>query len=117
MRSEEVINFILDKKFKKTVFSGYEATDVDAFFDKVIEYIKDLEKNVNEYKAVADKAKSQIEQLTQENANLLSKNNALTAQNKNYEANGYGNVIWNNTMEKLEKVREDIDKIKAKKGE
>lgn len=114
MRSEDVINFILDKKFKKTVFSGYEATDVDAFFDKVIEYIKALEKNVDEYKAVADNAKSEIEKLTRENANLLSKNSALSVQNKNYEANGYSSVVWNN---EIEKIKEDINQMKSHKGE
>ena len=39
---DKEINKILDKVFKKAISTGYDADEVDAFFDEVIDYIKQV---------------------------------------------------------------------------
>jgi DivIVA domain-containing protein len=40
--SNKIVKEILEKKFKKSIFSGYDPFDVDNFFDRMIIYINDL---------------------------------------------------------------------------
>ncbi len=104
MSNKEMNEKILNKKFKKTIFSGYETEDVDSFFDEVIEYLKkndsqieDLEKNVAT--------------LRSENQKLLASNAKLTSDAETYkklalelDKEGYGHVMHNRfAREKREK--------------
>ena len=40
--NNKIVKEILEKKFKKSIFSGYDPFDVDHFFDQVIIYINDM---------------------------------------------------------------------------
>ena len=42
--NNKIVKEILEKKFKKSIFSGYDPFDVDNFFDRIIIYINDPNK-------------------------------------------------------------------------
>ena len=88
MANQDMNEKILNKKFKKAVFSGYDMADVDAFFDLVIEYLKNNDKMVELYKGDNAQLKKQILELQAKLDELLKQNKKLAAEVKTYE--GYG---------------------------
>ncbi|MCQ3914359.1 MAG: DivIVA domain-containing protein [Mycoplasmoidaceae bacterium] len=93
MTNKEMTEKILNKKFKKAVFSGYDTTDVDSYFDEVIEYLKNNDKMVELYKDDNDKLKNQLKDLMTVNANLEKEKKKLIREIKEYEEEGYGNML------------------------
>lgn len=95
MANQEMNEKILNKKFKKTIFSGYETEDVDSFFDLVIEYLKQNDLKV-------DSLEKELASLKQDNEKLAAQNIKLTHQANTYkklaeelEKEGYGHVFEN----------------------
>ncbi|MCQ3907793.1 MAG: DivIVA domain-containing protein [Mycoplasmoidaceae bacterium] len=93
MANQETIEKILNKKFKKAVFSGYDSADVDSFYDKVIEYLKNNDKMVESYKDDALKLKEQVKNLTSLNATLNQEKVKLEQTIKEYQEEGYGSML------------------------
>ncbi|MCQ2747707.1 MAG: DivIVA domain-containing protein [Mycoplasmoidaceae bacterium] len=81
---------ILNKKFKKAVFSGYDANDVDSFFDTVITYLENNDKMLESHKANMAKQEKLIAELQTKVAELQNENNKLSLTVKTYEDEGYG---------------------------
>lgn len=90
MVNNEMNEKILNKQFKKAAFSGYDATDVDSFFDSVIVYLKNNDKMVELYKEDLAKLKNAYLKLQQDFEALKAKNRKLEQEVKDYEAEGYG---------------------------
>lgn len=90
MANQEMNEKILNKKFKKGIFSGYDTADVDAFFDHVIEYLKNNDKMVELYKDDIAKLKEQIKQLQEANEQLKQQTTKLANEVKSLEEEGYG---------------------------
>lgn len=96
MANKEMTEKILNKRFKKAVFSGYDTADVDAFFDFVIEYLKNNDKMVELNKGEAEKAKALVKNLQAEIASLQKDKAKLTKEIEEYQAEGYGNTWLKN---------------------
>lgn len=103
MANQEMQEKILNKKFKKTVFAGYDTVDVDSFFDLVIDYLKANDNSVEVYK-------QEIEKLRKLAAEYKTRNDSLTQQLaeqvaivKQYEADGYANVHTNKLIQEITK--------------
>lgn len=90
MDNKEMNEKILNKKFKKAVFSGYDMTDVDSFYDSIIEYLKNNNKMVELYKADANKFKEQVKALQSTNAALLKDKAKLIKEIQELKSEGYG---------------------------
>ncbi len=92
MANQEINEKILNKKFKKAVFSGYDSADVDTFFDSVIEYLKNNDKMVELYKKEAEKLKMDIQALKVANNSLEKDNAKLQREIKEFRDEGYGSM-------------------------
>ncbi|MCQ2957044.1 MAG: DivIVA domain-containing protein [Mycoplasmoidaceae bacterium] len=93
MDNKEMTEKILNKKFKKAVFSGYDTVDVDGFFDTVIEYLKNNDKMVELYKKDSSDAIAKVKGLENQIANLEKEKNRLINEVKEYQEEGYGNML------------------------
>lgn len=100
MSNKEMTEKILNKKFKKAVFSGYDSSDVDAFYDIVIEYLKNNDKMVESYKEDTLKYKEQVEKLTSLNNALTKEREKLQTTIKEFEEEGYGNMLLKHRNQK-----------------
>ena len=95
---DKAINKILDKVFKSTASAGYDADEVDAFFDEIIDYIRgvrELQKTLwvqleNKDKEIA-KLKLKIQQIEAEAKKTEERLKDLEAEGysnyKNYKGN------------------------------
>ena len=95
MTNEEMSKIILNKKFKKTAFAGYDTIDVDSFFDLVIQYLDSNDKKVAEYKAILDKIRNDNTDLKKQIDLLTKSNNEKQAKIDTFYAEGYSHVIEN----------------------
>ncbi len=93
MDNKETTEKILNKKFKKAVFSGYDTVDVDSFFDQIIEYLKTNDKMVELYKKDSSEALAKVKGLQDQIANLQKENKRLVNEVKEYQEEGYGNML------------------------
>ncbi len=95
MANQEMNEKILNKKFKKTIFSGYETEDVDSFFDLVIEYLKQNDKKIVDLEQALATLKADNEKLTALKSKL--EHDAATYKKMADELNkeGYGHVLEN----------------------
>ena len=100
MANKEMTEKILNKKFKKAVFSGYDSADVDSFYDYVIEYLQNNDKMVESYKEDALKYKEQVEKLTSLNNALVKERERLQNTIKEYQEEGYGNMLLKHRNQK-----------------
>lgn len=100
MANQEINEKILNKKFKKAVFSGYDSADVDTFFDSVIEYLKNNDKMVELYKKEAEKLKMDIQALKVANNSLEKDNAKLQREIKEFRDEGYGSMRLKPTNQK-----------------
>ncbi|MBQ0045377.1 MAG: DivIVA domain-containing protein [Mycoplasma sp.] len=96
MANTEITEKILNKKFKKAVFSGYDTADVDAFFDFVIDYLKNNDKMVELYKGDAEKSRALAKNLQAKVISLEKDKAKLTKEVEEYQAEGYGNAWLKN---------------------
>lgn len=92
MANKEITEKILNKKFKKAVFSGYDAIDVDTFYDSVIEYLKNNDKMVELYKDEATNLKVELQKLKVANNNLEKQNAKLQKEVQELKEEGYGSL-------------------------
>ena len=100
--NNKIVKEILEKKFKKSIFSGYDPFDVDQFFDKTIIYIKDLlEIKVSLENEIESWKKKYCKLLEQKN-NLVNQNTFLKNEINEYQKEGYGQKHLNHRMDKLE---------------
>ncbi|MCQ3908012.1 MAG: DivIVA domain-containing protein [Mycoplasmoidaceae bacterium] len=93
MSNKEMTDKILNKKFKKSVFSGYDCNDVDAYFDQVIEYLLNNDKTVQSYADDIANLKKQVKQLLADKAALQKENAKLNKEIEEYQEEGYGNML------------------------
>lgn len=93
MDNKETTEKILNKKFKKAVFSGYDTVDVDSFFDQIIEYLKNNDKMVELYKKDSSEALAKVKGLQDQIASLQKENKRLVNEVKEYQEEGYGNML------------------------
>lgn len=109
---QEIVQKILNKKFSKKIYSGYDAEDVDAFFDEVINYIEDID---NEMKLV-DKNKNELVNKIDELYNLIDQKDQLikTLQYEidEYKRDGYSNQRFDSELQNLKKQIDELNKNK-----
>lgn len=105
MSSSEIIKEVLEKKFKKSLFSGYDPLDVDLFFDKVTTYINDLNEINKNIEDKYDLLNKKYHDLFVENEKL--KNKILNYQKEIYTKN-YLNKNTNKSQEIHESVYENL---------
>ena len=106
--NNKIVKEILEKKFKKSIFSGYDPYDVDLFFDKTILYIKDiLEVNSSLENEIELWRKKYFKMLEQKN-NLDNQNKILKNEINEYQKEGYGQKHLNHRIDKLEEKSKTI---------
>lgn len=93
MSNKEMTDKILNKKFKKSVFSGYDCADVDSYFDQVIQYLQNNDKMVQSYTDDIANLKKQVKQLQIEKETLQKENAKLNKEIEEYQEEGYGNML------------------------
>ncbi|XQP55749.1 MAG: DivIVA domain-containing protein [Mycoplasmoidaceae bacterium] len=93
MTNEEKVEEIINKKFKKAVFSGYDSVDVDAFFDQVIEYLQNNDKIVKSYKDDMEKMKNEMKKMNSTIESLEKDKAKLKEKVKEYQDEGYDNIF------------------------
>jgi DivIVA domain-containing protein len=96
---------ILEKKFNKSIHSGYDPEDVDTFFDEVIDYL-------NEVNDITKKIYDENTRLNQEISKLhdeIERKDQLIQTNvqelDNLKAEGYSNK---RTSDEIRQLREAI---------
>lgn len=95
MANQEMNEKILNKKFKKTIFSGYETEDVDSFFDEVIEYLKQNDKIITDLNKTLVSLKEENEQLKNQNVKLVQQTATYKKMADELQKEGYGNILEN----------------------
>ena len=93
---EKAINKILDKVFKKAISTGYDAEQVDSFFDEVIEYIKQVRQLQKTLSAQLQVKDQQIAKLHGQIKQLEDKCHQLEDDIEEYRKNGYSTLRSNN---------------------
>ncbi|MDR0752919.1 MAG: hypothetical protein LBF02_02330 [Mycoplasmataceae bacterium] len=104
---EKIVTEILEKKFNESLNYGYDATDVDEFFDKVNEYLKVIlfhcQKKVDEVEML----ENEIEKITDEKNQLEREKEILAIENKNLKDQGYGSINSKNQEKYINKKLEE----------
>ena len=88
---DKAINKIRDKVFKKAISTGYDADEVDAFFDEVIDYIKqvrELQKTLSAQLQVKDKEIAKLNSRIQQIENEAKK---IEEELSDLKKEGYSN--------------------------
>ena len=100
--NDKMIDKILNKEFKKAILAGYDAYDVDAFFDLVIEYLKKINSNdktfIDEINKLHRENKELQEKLDFKIQELSEKNRLI----KQLQDEGYSNLHTNRRISNLE---------------
>ena len=100
--NDKMIDKILNKEFKKAILAGYDAYDVDAFFDSVIEYLKNINSNdktfIDEINKLHRENKKLQEKLDIKIQELSDKNRLI----KQLQDEGYSNLHTNRRISNLE---------------
>lgn len=100
--SNKIVKEILKKKFKKSIFSGYDPFDVDNFFDRMIIYINDLLEIKSSLENEIESWKKKYCELLEQKKNLVNQNTILKNEINEYQKEGYGQKHLNRRMDKLE---------------
>jgi len=103
MDNQEKIEEILNKKFKKSIFSGYDTLDVDEYFDRVIEYIKNCDKRTKEAEELVATLKLENDKLSQQVAKLSTDLASAETLVKEFKQNGYDNVVIDSKTKTISK--------------
>ncbi len=106
--NNKIVKEILDKKFKKSIFSGYDPLDVDHFFDKTIAYINDLLKIKCSLESEIESWKIKYCKLLEQKNGLITQNTILKNEISEYQKEGYGQKHLNKRMDKLEQKYKTI---------
>ncbi|MCF0227955.1 MAG: DivIVA domain-containing protein [Malacoplasma sp.] len=89
---DKEINKILDKVFKKAISTGYDADEVDAFFDEVIDYIKQVRELQKSLSAKLEAKDQEIIKLNSKIQQDEEKCKKLEKIIEEYKDNGYSNT-------------------------
>ena len=100
--SNKIAKEILEKKFKKSIFSGYDPFDVDQFFDKIITYLNDLLEIKVSLENEIELWKKKYCKLIEQKNNLINQNTILKNEIIEYQKEGYGQKHLNRRIDKLE---------------
>lgn len=107
-----MIEKILDKKFKKSMFAGYEPLDVDGFFDTTITYIREIMQMNDRLKLLNDQLTKKATDLEQKLQSIQLKNSELQSEVEQYLKEGYGQRHLNNKVNNLTKEIQNLKKVK-----
>jgi DivIVA domain-containing protein len=107
---EKLTNEILDKKFEKSNSSGYSAEEVDAFFDKVNEYLIAVREEYADVKKENNDLIIQKQELNNEIGRLNNYIKAQEEQLNEYRKEGYSNMRTQNEINDLKKMISDLQK-------
>jgi len=99
MNNQDKVEEILNKQFKKSIFSGYDPLDVDEFFDQVIEFLKLNDKRVKEAESIAKELKEKNDSLIEQVKQLQQQLSQCETLIKEYKNNGYDNIIKKNQFQ------------------
>lgn len=105
MANQEMNEKILNKKFKKTIFSGYETEDVDSFFDLVIEYLKQNDKTIEDLQKTLVQLKADNQQLKEQNLKLVQDANKYKILASELQKDGYDNVLKNRFIQQKKEAK------------
>jgi DivIVA domain-containing protein len=119
---EKLNEIIVEKKFKSSLNSGYNAEEVDKFFDEINQYIDEIKKETASVYEQNTQLHNRIKQLEQENGILNDRLDNVSADNTFLKQEGYGNVKDRNDInhmqgdirlqkENNEKLQEQIKKL------
>jgi len=103
MNNQDKVEEILNKQFKKSIFSGYDPLDVDEFFDQVCEYLKLNDKRVKEAESTAKELKDKNDSLTEQVKQLQQELSQCQTLIEEYKRNGYDNIINKNKFQDQDK--------------
>lgn len=106
--NNKILKEILEKKFKKSIFSGYDPYDVDLFFDKTIAYINDLLEIKGSLENEIELWKKKYFKLLEQKNILVNQNTILKNEISEYQKEGYGQKHLNNRIDKLEEKYKNI---------
>ena len=107
---DQMLDEILNKKFNKKIHAGYDPEDVDAFFDYVINYLKELNVEANK---LFSKTNNSLDEIKKLNLVIYEKNKhieMLQQQIDEYKQNGYDNQRLQQKLQSLEQKIESVNK-------
>ncbi|MDR2461727.1 MAG: DivIVA domain-containing protein [Mycoplasmataceae bacterium] len=102
---------ILDKKFRKKLYAGYDPEDVDIFFDKIISYIKDINITISEYRKKNNDNSEKIKELEQKLEQKESIINEINFQLESIKKEGYHMLPF---MQEMSNMKKEIKKLSKK---
>lgn len=88
--NKDILNEILEKKFKLSNGIGYDPTDVDKFFDEVMVYIQNTNETLDKKNKEISQSHEKNQTLNQEIANLNERIVELNNTIQEYKQEGYG---------------------------
>lgn len=100
---DQMMHEILNKKFNKKIHSGYDPEDVDAFFDYVNNYLREINTQANNLLASLQNAQKERDAL---NIAVNEKNKTIERlQNEidELKAEGYNNQRLSSELSELKK--------------
>ena len=106
--NNKILKEILEKKFKKSIFSGYDPYDVDLFFDKTIAYINDLLEIKGSLENEIELWRKKYFKLLEQKNILVNQNTILKNEISEYQKEGYGQKHLNKRIDKLEEKYKNI---------
>lgn len=104
-----ITNKILNKKFNKSLYAGYDPVDVDSFFDEVINYINevsDFDEKTKEQSSVIEK---KYKELVEQNKQYKEEIQDLKTQVDKFIKEGYGQK---HIMDQMTELRKEIKSLK-----
>jgi agmatine/peptidylarginine deiminase len=104
---DKILEEILDKKFIESLSYGYDSNDVDAFFDKVCEYIKVVLHHCQKKVEENELLESQLNKALEEKNAIEKEKEDLIIENRNLKDQGYGSINAKNQEKYLNKKLEE----------
>jgi DivIVA domain-containing protein len=93
---------IVNKKFNKVIYSGYDPEDVDSFFDKVVAYLNEINSELSETKIYDETVNDRLSKLTADVNLKNSKIAELEGEINDLRKEGFGNLDIHNRLKKME---------------
>ncbi|MDR2567737.1 MAG: DivIVA domain-containing protein [Mycoplasmataceae bacterium] len=96
MKTENIIEFqkkLLNKKFIKAYKSGYDAEEVDEFFDYVSEFIGSFKDDYANWEKKAAELVASNKKILEENNRLVEENKKLLNTIEIYKQEGYEGIV------------------------
>ncbi len=109
----DLTSYILNKKFSKDFGAGYNANEVDEFFDEVIEYVKKKNSDIELLTKQINSLQQECNLRTKEIEYYKEKVNALSVNLEKLNSDGYANQ---RIISEISKLQQDIHNIKTNKN-